>query len=66
MIPTSPQSVPPELPGGQDSPPDLRQLLHVVALVLHDVLDSPDDPDLPNRLRAVIAVLERVLDDGGQ
>jgi hypothetical protein len=54
---------PPELPGGQDDPPDLMQLLKVLARELAELRDNPGAPDEDQRLRlgALLAVVRRVL-----
>jgi hypothetical protein len=52
---------PPELPGGQDEPPDLDHLLKVVARELGELAQQNVelDQDRRDRLRALWAVIQR-------
>ena len=55
---------PPEHPLGQDDGPDLYQLLRVLRKELRDLVnDGPPDADQLLRLRALLAVIRRVLGD---
>lgn len=53
---------PPEQPGGQDDPPDLGQLLQVLARELAELTDPATQLDDDRRLRlsALLLVVQRV------